>query len=269
MPPLVLIFNHTTASSPRPHILYFVQTTNGANSTVVARRYSEVSIFSTFNHTSHDVQFVALHQALNVKSVELPPKRILTTTFVPSAWLDDELINERKAGLAEYLAKLVHMPEYAKKSALLEFLTIASTSSKEDFDPEDALPSTLTRKAALELRNKLLEDPLPGVPEDPQPIPPVEPVEPVPPAEPNPPTEEPTPPTNPSPPTDPAPPTDPVPPTDPAPPTDPVPPTDPAPPTVPAPPTEPAPPAPTHPEAPLPDLAPSVAAAYYPGMFLA
>jgi hypothetical protein len=127
-----------------------------------------------------------LHEALGVKSATLPPKRILSTTFVPSAWVDDELIAERKAGLATYLSKLVHTPEYEKNPILNEFLTLSApltAPSDDEFDLEDAVPSTLTRKAALELKAKLLEEPLPGLPEDPLPIPPTEPpVEPVPPA---------------------------------------------------------------------------------------
>ncbi|KAE9388452.1 hypothetical protein BT96DRAFT_1025445 [Gymnopus androsaceus JB14] len=41
VPPLVTINAHTTASSPRPHILYAVRVTRGGKDTVVHRRYSE------------------------------------------------------------------------------------------------------------------------------------------------------------------------------------------------------------------------------------
>jgi chitinase len=84
----------------------------------------------------------------------LPPKRILTTTFLPSAWVDDTLIAERKAGLARYLTHVLSSSEYKDHPYLLQFLT--STDSKsampsQKFNAEDAVPSTLPREAALGL----------------------------------------------------------------------------------------------------------------------
>ncbi|CDO77188.1 Glycoside Hydrolase Family 18 protein [Trametes cinnabarina] len=136
------VVGHTTASAPRPHILYNIEvnTTDG-KTTIVSKRYSD---------------FVALHDTLNDPG-SLPPKRILATTFVPSAWLDDTLITERKAGLSAYLAGLLQSPQFRVHKSLIEFLTPsdAPVASRRGFNPEDALPSTLSRKAALEVQSKL------------------------------------------------------------------------------------------------------------------
>ncbi|KIM81785.1 glycoside hydrolase family 18 protein [Piloderma croceum F 1598] len=128
------IDGHTTTSTPRPHILYNIQTTSTDGATRrISRRYSE---------------FVALHQALDDK-FSLPPKRLLVTTFIPSAWIDDTLISERRAGLTKYLNDILQSPQYEGNSALVGFLSQAVSTSA--FDLEDALPSTLSRKAALDL----------------------------------------------------------------------------------------------------------------------
>jgi chitinase len=84
----------------------------------------------------------------------LPPKRILVTSFIPSAWADDSLIAERKAGLATYLSKLLQSVKYKDNTALTRFLS-QSTASPKELNLEDALPSTLSRKAALEVQSKL------------------------------------------------------------------------------------------------------------------
>ncbi|KZV96514.1 glycoside hydrolase family 18 protein [Exidia glandulosa HHB12029] len=132
--PIVTIPTHTTASSPRPHILYSIRIKNGDTERVVQRRYSD---------------FVNLHSALGA-AFSLPPKRIMTTAFLPSAWLDDALIAERKAGLASYLAAVLAAgPQFADHPALKTFLS--SAEFKGRFNPEDAIPSTLSRKAALDL----------------------------------------------------------------------------------------------------------------------
>ncbi|KAI4527956.1 glycoside hydrolase [Schizophyllum commune Loenen D] len=127
--PPVTISSHTTASHPRPHILYTVRVGEGKP---IFRRYSE---------------FAALASALP-GSFALPPKRLLTTTFVPSAWADDALIAERKAGLSAFLNDVLRVPELSAHPALKDFLGQAGTS-KASFDPEDALPSTMSRKDAL------------------------------------------------------------------------------------------------------------------------
>lgn len=80
----------------------------------------------------------------------MPPKRILVTSFLPSAWVDDKLIAERKAGLSQYLNNLLKSPRFGSSRALTEFLSASSGPSATGMSLEDALPSTLSRKAALE-----------------------------------------------------------------------------------------------------------------------
>ncbi|KZT70282.1 glycoside hydrolase family 18 protein [Daedalea quercina L-15889] len=137
------IVKHTTASSPRPHILYVVKVLHSDGSkTEVPRRYSE---------------FVQLHTSLGDPEA-LPPKRILVTSFVPSAWADDKLIAERKEGLSAYLSKLLQSPVFASSPALLTFLGSATSSATtSDFSLEDALPSTLSRKTALQTMEGLVK----------------------------------------------------------------------------------------------------------------
>ncbi|THU97586.1 glycoside hydrolase family 18 protein [Dendrothele bispora CBS 962.96] len=140
--PQVIIDKHTTSSFPRPHIRYIVQVTYKAKDIVVEKRYSE---------------FLALQSALQFidPDAPFPPKRILTTSFFPSAWADDVLIAERKAGLAEYLEKLLMRPGFEGNQVLKDFLTPNGTRSTpsecDKFDLEDAVPSTLSRKAALDV----------------------------------------------------------------------------------------------------------------------
>lgn len=140
--PIVTISGHTTASSPRPHILYTVNVNRNGKETPAKRRYSE---------------FVTLHEVLK-DPFNLPPKRLLVTTFLPSAWADDALIQERKEGLAEYLTELLASSKFKYHTALHQFLLgedVGSNTNSEggpnrdNFDLEDALPSTLPRKAAL------------------------------------------------------------------------------------------------------------------------
>lgn len=129
--PSVTISSHTTTSVPRPHVLYAVRVDDDAP---VFRRYSE---------------FAALAAALP-GAFELPPKRVLATTFVPSAWVDDALIAERKAGLSAFLNDVLRTG-LSTHSAVKDFLGQA-TPSKDGFDPEDALPSTMSRKDALQMK---------------------------------------------------------------------------------------------------------------------
>ncbi|KAF7362246.1 Glycoside hydrolase family 18 protein [Mycena venus] len=135
MSPFIKNVGHTTASTPRPHILYQFEVENNGEVHVVKKRYSE---------------FVALHSALGVQDVELPPKRIMATTFIPSAWVDDTLIAERKEGLKTYLNTLL-AAQYKENETLKEFITPSLLASPRQFDLEDALPSTLSRKKAQEL----------------------------------------------------------------------------------------------------------------------
>jgi len=79
----------------------------------------------------------------------LPPKRLLVTTFVPSAWADGALLSERKAGLTDYLFDLMSSPKYKDGPLLFEFLAGGAAERDDKFDLEDALPSTLTRTKAM------------------------------------------------------------------------------------------------------------------------
>ncbi|KAF8628571.1 hypothetical protein AX17_005967 [Amanita inopinata Kibby_2008] len=135
MPPSVVINKHTTNSTPRPHVLYTVQAAVDGIKYNVNRRYSE---------------FVALHEALK-DPFTLPSKHFLTTFFLPSSWIDNVLIAERKAGLAAYLTQLFESPEFAKHAKLLEFLS-TTAKTPASFDLEDVLPSTLSRKALQKIK---------------------------------------------------------------------------------------------------------------------
>ncbi|KAF8900156.1 glycoside hydrolase family 18 protein [Gymnopilus junonius] len=135
MAPFVTISGHTTASKPRPHILYSVKVNIEGKALNLQKRYSE---------------FVALHAALD-DPYSLPPKRLFATTFIPSAWVDDQLIAERKDGLTKYLSNLLSTSEYKTKHLLRDFLYAHAGGNDLQFDLEDALPSTLTRTQALKL----------------------------------------------------------------------------------------------------------------------
>ncbi|KAJ7647731.1 glycoside hydrolase family 18 protein [Roridomyces roridus] len=137
-PILVKSIGHTTSSIPRPHIVYNFQVDCDGIIDILNKRYSE---------------FATLHATLGITNFQLPPKRLLVTTFIPSAWVDDTLISERKAGLEEYLSKLLQVPEYRHNDAVQEFLEESIQPSAREFELEDVLPSTLTKKAADELLN--------------------------------------------------------------------------------------------------------------------
>lgn len=100
---------------------------------------------------AHPLKFLSLQSDLS-SPFSLPPKRILVTTFLPSAWLDDALISERKAGLASYIQALTESEDFRTHPQLIEFLeSSVFKSNSAKFDPEDAVPSTLSRKAAAAL----------------------------------------------------------------------------------------------------------------------
>ncbi|KAF7296006.1 Glycoside hydrolase family 18 protein [Mycena kentingensis (nom. inval.)] len=136
-PSLRVTAGHTTRSSPRPHIVYkFTLDYDGVIETI-EKRYSE---------------FTALHAALGITDFGLPRKRLLVTTFLPSAWVDDVLINERKAGLESWLVNLLKVADYRHNEIVKNFLASAVPMVPlQEFELEDALPSTLSRKTAEEL----------------------------------------------------------------------------------------------------------------------
>lgn len=115
--------------------MYNIQVFCGGKETVVSRRYSE---------------FEALHRALNDPFV-LPPKRLLTTSFIPSAWIDDDLIAERKAGLEEYLSNLLSIPDHENSPILVQFLTpniISANTTRFN-----SVPTTLCHGAAMNVES--------------------------------------------------------------------------------------------------------------------
>ncbi|KAG6910362.1 hypothetical protein DXG01_011077 [Tephrocybe rancida] len=67
-------------------------------------------------------KFVSLQNYLG-DSFTLPPKHIVANAVVPLAWLDDELIAERKVGLTEYLNRLNTVALYQNNEAFLQFLS--------------------------------------------------------------------------------------------------------------------------------------------------
>jgi chitinase len=91
---------------------------------------------------------VVLHATLGISDFELPPKRLLVTTFIPSAWVDDALIAERTIGLELYLTKLLEVPHYRESGTVKEFLSLSTPTSLPEFELEDAVPSTFSRKTA-------------------------------------------------------------------------------------------------------------------------
>ncbi|KAJ7797708.1 glycoside hydrolase family 18 protein [Mycena olivaceomarginata] len=133
MLPEIKSVGHTTASKPRPHIIYKFEVERDGIVDTVYKRYSE---------------FVVLHATLGISDFELPPKRLLVTTFIPSAWVDDALIAERTIGLELYLTKLLEVPHYRESGAVKEFLSLSTPTSLPEFELEDAVPSTFSRKTA-------------------------------------------------------------------------------------------------------------------------
>ena len=78
-------------------------------------------------------------------SSPLPPKRAITTSLVPSAWVDDELIKERKAGLQIYLTNLLHDLKFRAHLELIRFL--APSAGFRDAEVSSASP-VMTAKGA-------------------------------------------------------------------------------------------------------------------------
>lgn len=79
----------------------------------------------------------------------LPPKRSLSTTLIPSAWVDDRLISERKRGLSQYLEDLLKSPDYKDRSMLLHFLVASERPTIPKFHVEDVCLSTLPNNAVF------------------------------------------------------------------------------------------------------------------------
>jgi len=71
----------------------------------------------------------------------------LITTFVPSAWVDDNLIFERTLGLQAYLEGVINNDAFCNHPALADFLG-GNSKLLDTMTLEDVLPSTLTREEA-------------------------------------------------------------------------------------------------------------------------
>lgn len=106
-------------------------------------------------HTFY-IQFVVLHQALEDPYI-LPPKRLLVNAFSPSAWIDDQLINERKIGLTAYLTSLLQGPSYQANPALVDFLSPNPCGESGPIDFEDALPSMSFNDTGVTISTGVLE----------------------------------------------------------------------------------------------------------------
>ena len=98
-------------------------------------------------------QFVELHDAVGDKQT-FPPKRTFTTSFLPSAWARDELIDERKSGLTMYINNLLRDPKYGDHSALTNFLS-SDTDNTKEVKLEDMLPSTMSLTRAFGTSEKV------------------------------------------------------------------------------------------------------------------
>ncbi|KAL4266563.1 glycosyl hydrolase 18 family protein [Pleurotus pulmonarius] len=103
----VAIKNHTTTSHPSPHILYVVQVSTEQEQCQVLRRFSEL---------------YELHLSLG-DQYNFPPKRSVPNSLLPRAWVDDELIAERKSGLEEYLTNVLNDPKFAGSTKIAKFLS--------------------------------------------------------------------------------------------------------------------------------------------------
>lgn len=88
-------------------------------------------------------------------SFPLPPKRTVTTSLVPSAWVDDELIKERKAGLQMYLTNLLHDLKFRTHLELVRFL--APSAGFKDAEATGASP-VMVSKGALVSRHALHDE---------------------------------------------------------------------------------------------------------------
>lgn len=100
-------------------------------------------------------QFFALRESLGDGSFPFPPKRTVTTSLVPSAWVDDELINERKAGLQMYLSNLLHDLKFRAHVELVRFL--APSAGFKDAEASGASP-VMVSKGALASRRALHDE---------------------------------------------------------------------------------------------------------------
>lgn len=74
----------------------------------------------------------------------------MTTSLVPSAWVDDELIKERKAGLQMYLTNLLHDLNFRAHLELIRFLT--PSAGFKDAERSGASPVMVSKGAPVSRR---------------------------------------------------------------------------------------------------------------------
>ncbi|RXW17813.1 hypothetical protein EST38_g8035 [Candolleomyces aberdarensis] len=92
------IVGHTTSSVPRPHVVYIVRLVYTDGSTgVVAKRFSQfLSLYSS------------LRQDTGESTLTFPPRHALMVSLLPHGWIEDTLLDERKAGLNEFLCLILN-----------------------------------------------------------------------------------------------------------------------------------------------------------------
>ncbi|KAJ2919639.1 hypothetical protein MD484_g832, partial [Candolleomyces efflorescens] len=92
------VVGHTTSSVPRPHVVYIVRLVYTDGSTgVVAKRYSQfLSLYASLRHQTGE------------STLTFPPRRALMVSLLPHGWIDDTLLDERKAGLNEFLCLILN-----------------------------------------------------------------------------------------------------------------------------------------------------------------
>jgi len=77
-----------------------------------------------------------------------PPKGFLVNVL-PSAWVDDQLITERKAALTTYLNTLLQDQEFQANPVLLKFLTSTSPALLGRGDSSVAIPLMVSENMVL------------------------------------------------------------------------------------------------------------------------
>lgn len=78
----------------------------------------------------------------------MPAKHNFTTAIVPLAWIDDQLITERKIGLTAYLNHLNIIPEYQTNEIFTQFLSSQSFNSTIFSEAVDNPPAMISRNMA-------------------------------------------------------------------------------------------------------------------------
>ncbi|KAF6750396.1 glycoside hydrolase family 18 protein [Ephemerocybe angulata] len=125
------VVGHTTSSVPRPHVLYVVRLVYTDGSTaIVAKRFSE---FLTLHAALRDEGATSCNSASKAQNavddsaaLPFPPRRALLLSLVPNAWLDDSVLDERKAGLNEFLCVLLNTEKTRAHPSLASFFRAPS-----------------------------------------------------------------------------------------------------------------------------------------------